>query len=90
MSSHIFDGICHTGDPISFGIGNFNGKFILNGHYDLHGIEGVQSQIIGEFGRGGHFSWVDFVEIFDDGDDSFLHFGGVEEGLVWASELGGE
>ena len=81
MSSHILHSISHTRNPISLRIRNLNGKFIFNGHHNLHGIEGIQSQIIPEFGGGGYFGGVDFVKVFNDVDDSFLDFGGVEECL---------
>jgi hypothetical protein len=81
MSSHILHCIPHAGNPIGLCIRNFNGKFILNGHHNLHGIKGIQSQVISEFGGGGYFRGVNFVKVFDNGDDSFLDFGRVKECL---------
>jgi hypothetical protein len=97
MTGHIFHRITHTRNPIRLGIGNFNGKFIFNGHYHLYGIEGVQTKIFAKLGGGANFGWVDLVKVFNDGEDAFLDFGGGEEGglplllllLLLCLDLGG-
>ena len=81
MSGHIFDSITHTRNSISLSIGNFNSKFVFNSHHNLHSIKRIQTQVISEFGGGRYFGGVNFIKVFDYGDDSFLDFGGVKERL---------
>jgi len=50
MSSNILGSILNTQNLISLCIRNLNSEFILNGHYNLYGIKGVEAEIIGEFG----------------------------------------
>jgi len=81
MGRNVLDSVLNAGNLIGFGVGNFNGKFVLNGHYDLNGIEGVKTKIISEFRRGGNLGRVDLIKVFDDCDDAVCNLAGVDEGL---------
>jgi len=83
MRRNILHGIPHAPNPVRLRIRNLHRKFILNGHDDLDGIQGIQTKIFAEFGSGADLGRVDFVKVFDDGEDSFLDFGGGEEGLFF-------
>ena len=81
MSRNVFRGILNTHNLISLRIGNLNGEFILDGHDDLHGVEGVESEVIGECCGGCYLAGIDFVVVLDDGDDAVGDFRCVDEGL---------
>jgi hypothetical protein len=81
MSRNILSSILNTQDLISLRIRNLNSEFIFNGHDNLHGIEGIKSEVINKFGSGCDLCWVYFVEVFNYGYDTVGYFRGIEEGL---------
>lgn len=82
VGRNVLNGILDAGNLIGLGVGNFNGKLILDGHNDLDGIQRIQTQIVGKLGRGGDLGGVDLVEVLHDGDDAIGNLGGVDEGLI--------
>ena len=81
MGGNVLNGVVDAGNLISLGVGNFNGKLILDGHHDLDGVQRIQAQIVGKLGRGGHLGRVDLVKVLYDGNDAVGNLGGVDEGL---------
>lgn len=81
MSSNILSSILNTQDLISLSVRNLNSKFIFNGHNNLHGIEGIKSEVIDKFGSGCDLCWVYLVKVFHYGYDTVGDFLCVEEGL---------
>ena len=86
VGRNVLNGILDAGNLIGLGVGNFNGKLILDGHHDLDGIQRIKAQIVGELGRGGDLGGVDLVKVLHDGDDAVGNLGGVDEGLIISTQ----
>jgi hypothetical protein len=81
MRSDVFDRFLDGRNLVSLGIGNLNGKFILNGHDNLDNIQRVQTQIISEFDCWVDLVGIDLIEILDDIDDTLCHVSGIQKSL---------
>ncbi len=88
MSRNVFGGILNTHNLIRLRVGNLNGEFVLDGHDDFDGVEGVESEVFGECCGGCYLGRVDFVEVLDYGDDAVGDFRSVDEGLCVNVECG--
>ena len=82
MGRNVLNGVLDAGNLIGLGVGNFNGKLILDGHDDLDGIQRIKAQIVGELGRGSDLGGVNLVKVLHDGDDAVGNLSGVDEGLI--------
>lgn len=51
VATDISNGIGYRQNLVSLGIRNLNAKLLLEGHHHLHGIQGVQVQIVLELSR---------------------------------------
>ena len=85
VGGNVLNGVVDAGNLISLGVGNFNGKLVLDGHHDLDGVQRIQAQIVGKLRRGGHLGRVDLVKVLYDGNDAVGNLGGVDEGLIISS-----
>lgn len=81
MRRDVLHRIGHAPDPVGLGVGDLDGELVLDRHDDLHGVEGVEAEVVAEFGGGLDLGGVDLVEVLDGGDDALLDLGGGEEGL---------
>ena len=82
MGRNVLNGVLDAGNLIGLGVGNFNGKLILDGHNDLDGIQRIKAQIVSELGRGSDLGGVNLVKVLHDGDDAVGNLSGVDEGLI--------
>src|SRR5581483_573970 len=79
----VVDGILHGADLFGILVGNFDVESLLEGHYQLHGIERIGAQIVHERGIGGHFAFVHAQLLHDD----LLHF--FVNGCHWSPQSWG-
>jgi len=85
VGGNVLNGVVDAGNLISLGVGNFNGKLILDGHHDLDGVQRIQAQIVGKLGRGGDLGGVDLVKVLYNGNDAVGNLSGVNEGLKFST-----
>lgn len=81
MSSNVFGSILNTQNLISLRVRDLNCEFILNRHDNLHGIERIKTEVIGEFGLRCYLGGVNFVKVLDNVYDTVGNLCWVNEGL---------
>lgn len=74
LGMNVLDNFLWRFKIISRLIRNFNPKFLLNRHDNLHNIQGIQTEVTGECGSGleSGISGDDLVESFEDIEDTVL------------------